>query len=246
MFAQERQARILSLLHQRGRLPVRQLQKLLEVSSATLRRDLTVLAENDQVVRVHGGVFCPGAPEASLGEKASQSVLAKRRIAKKVAESIPLGATVFIDSGTTCLEAGRLLRTREDLMIVTNSLPLIRSYDQFRGRLMVLGGEMRLLSGALVGDLAIAVLGFLRADIALIGASGLDARAGVGTTESTEFAIKRQWIQKSQRTFLLADSSKWNENPLLTFATWNKFDKFYTDKSPPARLPKGAPKIVIS
>lgn len=238
MFAHERHERIVALLEKHRRMEVRALGDALGVSAATLRRDLTFLGQNDRVVRVHGGVFHPSAVagEPSFGQKTAMSVKSKRAIAGAVAQRIPQGATVFIDSGTTCLEAGRLLRSRADLTIITNSLPLVATHEQFRARLLVLGGEMRSVSGALVGDLALAAMGRLRADIALIGASGLHPEDGVGTTELLETAVKREWIARSERTLLLADASKWTQPTLVCFARWDEFDEFYTDKKPPLRI----------
>lgn len=248
MLAHERHEKILALLGKHQRMEVRALREILGISTATLRRDLAFLNQSDRVVRVHGGVFHPGAvtSEPSFGQKAVLSVRAKRRIAGSVVRAIPPGATVFIDSGTTCLEAGRLLRSRADLTIITNSLPLIATHRQFRARLLVLGGEMRSVSGALVGDLALAALSRLRADVALIGASGLHNRDGAGTTEPLETAVKREWILRSHRTILLADASKWLQATLVSFANWADFDEFHTDKKPPVPFRRKGLKIVVS
>lgn len=246
MFAHERQEKIVALLAKRRRMEVQTLMDVLGVSAATLRRDLTDLARKDRVVRVHGGVFHPGAVtgEPSFGQKSALAMKAKRLIAAAVVRTIPRQATVFVDSGTTCLEAGRLLRNRSDLTIITNSLPLIASHEQFRARLLVLGGEMRSVSGALVGDLALSALSRLRADVALIGASGLHCEDGVGTTELLETAVKREWIARSGRAVLLADASKWSQATLVGFARWEEFDEFYTDKKPPASFRRNRLKLI--
>jgi len=199
-------------------------------------------------LRVHGGVLLPGAnpDEASLGQKAVTAIKAKQRIAARIAETIPPGVTVFIDGGTTCLEAGLLLRHRKDLTIITNSLPLIAGYERFEAKLIVLGGERRAVSGALVGALAIDSLCQLRADIALIGASGLHPDDGAGTTELLETAIKREWIRRGKRICLLADASKWNQTTAIRFAEWNEFSEFFTDKAPPASFKSKRLKPIIS
>ncbi len=97
----------------------------LGISAATLRRDLNHLDPNNQVFRVHGGVLLPGGnpEEATLRLKAVTAIQAKRRIAARIVETNPQGASVFIDGGTTCLEAELILRTRADLSIISNSLP---------------------------------------------------------------------------------------------------------------------------
>jgi len=248
MLAQERHHAILSLVQKHRHLDVSTLRELLHISSATLRRDLAYLDKTDLIVRVHGGVMLPGeaSGEPSFSQKAGVEVKAKQKIAARVAASIPLGATVFIDSGTTCLEAGRLLRSRDDLTIITNSLPLIAGHEQFRAKLLVLGGERRGVSGALVGDLARAATANLRVDISLIGASGLHPLDGAGTTELMETAIKRAWLSRATRSCLLADASKWHQITAVRFAEWSEFAEFYTDKAPPAGFRKGKLKVIIS
>jgi DeoR family fructose operon transcriptional repressor len=248
MFAQERHREIVSLLRKHRRLDVQELAGLLGISQATLRRDLNHLDRANHVLRVHGGVILPdlNPGEPSLQQKAGASIRAKRRIAGQVAKTIPQGATVFIDGGTTCLEAGLILRNRPDLTIITNSLPLIAGYERFSARLIVLGGERRVVSGALVGELALDALAQLRADIALIGASGLHLTDGAGTTELMETAIKREWIRRAKRACLLADSTKWSQSSAIRFADWNEFTEFYTDKTPPPSFRKPALQIVLT
>jgi DeoR/GlpR family transcriptional regulator of sugar metabolism len=248
MFAHERHNAILALLEEHRRLEFHALLRLIPVSPATLRRDLAHLEETDRAVRVHGGVLHPSAMpgEPSFRQKAATSMDAKKRIAALAAKTIPPGATVFIDSGTTCLEAGRALRSRSDLTIITNSLPLLAGHDQFRAKLLVLGGEMRSVSGALVGDLALAAVTRLRADVSLIGASGLHPKEGAGTTELLETAVKREWISRSKRRLLLADASKWTQSTAVRFADWSEFTEFYTDRRPPRELPARAVKVVLA
>ena len=83
MFAQERRNTILSLVQKHRRMDVDTLRKLLNISPATLRRDLVHLDHADRIVRVHGGVLHPSAAtgEPSFSQKAGAAVKAKRKIA---------------------------------------------------------------------------------------------------------------------------------------------------------------------
>ncbi len=246
MFAQARHTKILGLLRRHRCLDARVLAEQLGVSIATMRRDLDHLDRTDRVLRVHGGVLLPGeTAEASLRQKAASAIKAKRAIAAGVAARIPKGVSVFIDGGTTCLEAGLLLRQRTDLTIITNSLPLIAGHERFEAKLLVLGGERRAVSGALVGALALDALTRLRADIALIGASGLHPVEGAMTTELLESAIKREWIRRAGRSFLLADATKWGQNAAIRFADWNEFAFIFTDKKPPAAFRGGSIECIL-
>ncbi len=248
MFAQERYSLILDLLRDQQRITTCDLSRRLKVSSATLRRDLAQLDRDGKVLRVHGGILSRDAAtvEPSLAQKAGVAVAAKRRIATRVAAEIPDGATVFVDGGTTCLEAGLRLRKRADLVIVTNSLPLIAAYDGFAAKLIVPGGEHRTVSGALVGTMAVEAVSRLRADFALVGASGLHPEDGASTTELLEAGIKQEWIRRARNVFLLADHSKWHESSTVCFADWSEIPTFYTDKKPPGEFEPRNTRIVIA
>jgi DeoR family fructose operon transcriptional repressor len=248
MIAHERHQRILHFLSQNGRAGAAELQQLTGASAATLRRDLDFLSGQDLLVRQHGAVLHPStaSSEPSLLQKAQSAMEAKRRIAGRAEKLVPPGATVFIDSGTTCLEAARILRNRADLTLITNSLPVIAGHEQFQAKLIVLGGERRSLSGALVGGLASGALSSLRADVALVGASGLDAQSGPGTTELLEKDIKSAWIRHCRRPILLCDASKWASASTVGFAAWCEISDFVTDRTPPTNFPPKMTKIHIT
>ncbi len=232
MFAHERHQAIQQLLSKKRRLSVAALQRELKVSSATLRRDLTELENDNLVVRVHGGVVHPSAlrSEPTFTQKGARSMAAKRAIARATAELIPDGATLFIDAGTTCLEVARLLLTRRDLTLITNSVPLLGlATTEHAATVIGLGGELRAVSGALTGSLALSWLASVHADIAIVAASGLSLEDGASTTELAESAMKQQFLARSTKRILVADSSKWNVPSTAKFADWNSFDTWVTD-----------------
>lgn len=208
-----------------------------------MRRDLEFLEAQDLLVRVHGAVLSSAAAEPNLLQKSRSAVEAKRGIAQRASALIPAEAVVFIDSGTTCLEAARVLRTREDLTIITNCLPVIAGHEQFRARLLVLGGERRAVSGALVGGVSRLLDGMLRADVALIGTSGLEAKRGPGTSELMEAEIKRAWIEQARRAILLRDATKCKSSAPVGFAKWADFNDFVTDQAPSEELSHPYPSL---
>lgn len=234
MFAHERHQAIQQLLAKKQRLSVAALQRALRISPATLRRDLSEMEQSDLVVRVHGGVMHPSAVrgEPSFAQKGGQAMAAKRAIGRTTAELIPDGAVVFVDAGTTCLEVGRLLLPRKEVTLITNSIPLLLlAAIGCEAKVISLGGELRAVSGALTGSLALSWLSAMRADIAVIAASGLSIDDGVSTTELAEAAIKQQFLERSKKRFLVADGSKWNAPSTAKFAEWKQFNAWVTDRS---------------
>jgi DeoR/GlpR family transcriptional regulator of sugar metabolism len=107
----------------------------------------------------------------------------------------------------------------------------------FRGQaaLLCLGGELRKVSGALTGGTALNVLASIHADIAFIGASGLDEGSGCSTTELSEAEMKKAILTRASKKILLADHTKWQNPSTIHFAEWKDFSAWITDELPPAR-----------
>ncbi len=231
MFAQERQQQILEILARKKRLRVSDLEATLKVSPATLRRDLLQLEQAGKLLRTHGGLLHPEflGGEPAFSRKARAAVEAKRQIATAAAAHVPPGATIFVDAGTSTLELGKLLLRRGDITVFTNSAPLLQERAGPKAQLVCIGGEVREVSRALVGALAMEWMKHLRFDFAAVGASGLHRTDGVSTTELNEAAIKREAVNRAGTALLLADASKWDQTAAVTFAAWSDFDHWFTD-----------------
>jgi DeoR/GlpR family transcriptional regulator of sugar metabolism len=93
---------------------------------------------------------------------------------------------------------------RPRLRIFTNSVPLLALAGDARATLVAIGGEVRGLSLALTGAFALQWLENLRFDVAVIGASGIDAESGASTTETAEAGIKTQALRHATRRILVA------------------------------------------
>jgi len=236
MFAQERHNTIKKIVRKYRRLSFAQLQEMVNVSPATLRRDLTDLERGGEILRVHGGVLDPAyvRSEISFDDRLLRNSAAKKAIATRAASLIPPGSSVFVDAGSTCLEAGKALLSRKDVRIITHSVALTALSLHGQAEFLCIGGELRRVSGALVGGSALGALSALRADFAFIGASGMDME-GCWTTEVSEAEMKGAILARCQRKILLADSSKWQEPSTIRFAKWTEFQGWVTDK-------KAAPK----
>lgn len=91
------------------------------------------------------------------------------------------------------------------------------------------GGEVRAISGALVGALALDWLKHLRFDYAVIGASGLDEASGPLTTELEEAAVKKLAVERARIAILAADSGKLDERVDVAFAKWGDFQLWLAD-----------------
>lgn len=232
----ERHNAILRQVQQDGGVSLNALIDTLQHSAATIRRDLVDLERGGKLVRTHGGAVYPQrlALEASFSERKSRCWAEKERIGGRILADIPEGATVFVDAGTTCLEAGVRLLERGRNQLFTHSIPLLVVGCSYPGKIVGLGGEVRSVSRALVGSFALDWLQKLRFDYALLGASALDG-GSVRTTEIHEAALKAAAKQHADKTFLLADAAKCEDSAPVEFLKLSDLNAWYVDNSLSAR-----------
>ena len=235
MFVHDRHQAILQRLLKKPRWSVDALLRELPVSRSTLRRDLVDLERRRSVIRVHGGVMRPDfiQGEATFDRRQRQHEQEKQDIARLAAQIVPDHATVYLDAGTTTLRVAELLLPRRHLRIFTHSLRLMTLATTGHAAITCLGGEHRPGSDALVGNLTLKWLENLRFDVAVIGASGVGAD-GAFTTELSECSVKQRIMQRTGKSILVCDSSKWNGSAAVRFADWKEFHTWVSDTGLPA------------
>ena len=191
---------------------VEELCATLDVSEATIRRDLTVLAKQRRLVRTFGGATAlvgMHEPEASLEERKEAQAEQKEAIARAAAAHVRDGDTVLLDGGTTCAALARHLSARDDLHVVTNNLLAVMALANASGvRLTLIGGELRSSSMSTLGPLAELILGRLTVDVAFLGADGVVAEFGLCEATAEQAWLKECIVARAAEVIVLADSAK--------------------------------------
>jgi DeoR/GlpR family transcriptional regulator of sugar metabolism len=205
-----RQAQIRKLVEERQRVTVAELSTVLNVSEATIRRDLDEL-DGEWVQRTHGGalVRLRGTNELPVLQRMADHSAIKRRIGQAAANLVRPGETIFISSGTTALEAARCLPLDMHLTVISNSLPVV---NELAGRsnidLVVIGGMFRQDELSMVGHPAEQVLREFRTDRTFIGMRAIDSRRGFTNDYMPEILTDRAILNISSQVVVLADHSK--------------------------------------
>lgn len=234
MYPEERQQAIAAQVISRGRASVAELAQNFEVTTETVRRDLAILDRAGVLRRVHGGAVPTRAlhlVEPSVDQRETTRAEHKQAIARAAAEFLPQsGSTVLIDAGTTTAKLAALLPADRELLVLTNSVPIAaRLAGAGSVSLQLLGGRVRGLTQACVGDQTVATLESLRVDIAFIGTNGLSVRHGASTPDPDEAAVKRAMVASANFVVLLADSSKVGREEFVSFAPLSSLDVVVTD-----------------
>jgi len=234
MYPEERQQAIASLVMAKGRASVTELAQEYDVTTETVRRDLAVLDKAGIVRRVHGGAVPVRAlhlVEPGVGERDVTRAEHKDAIAAAAAEFFPLsGATVLMDAGTTTMRIAAHVPTDRPLVVVTNSVPIATRLAAVPSvSLQLLGGRVRGVTQAAVGEQTLRVLDTLRVDIAFIGTNAISLRHGLSTPDSDEAAVKRAMVRAANYVVVAADSSKVGREDFVSFAPITSVDTLITD-----------------
>ena len=178
----DRQLQILQLISRQQRMSVAEICERFSVSEATARRDLEALAVVGKVQRVHGGAIAlDQAPaEAPMLQRQGEQEEEKMRIGQAAAALVQDGETVFLGSGTTVLEVARNLRLRQNLTVITNSLPVVNVLAGLENiTLICLGGMLRDSELSFIGHLTEQALAEVHAEKVFIGARAITLELGL-------------------------------------------------------------------
>jgi DeoR family fructose operon transcriptional repressor len=238
VLASERLEHLRDLVRARRVVRIEELRAELGVSLATVRRDLSELEARGELRRVHGGAVSveDRLPEPLFDAKAAEAIHEKQRIAAVALGLVGPGETIYLDSGSTVLELARLLRDRADLTVVTNSLPAAVELAGGGPRVIVIGGELRTLSRALVGPLSRLVLDELFVDRAFMGTFSLSLLDGLSTTDPGEAFTKRLVLDRARQVVLLADSRKAGTRALARAGDLDRIHLLVTDEGLDAEI----------
>lgn len=211
MRQEDRLGLILQRLNEHGSVGVSGLAAELDVSEASVRRDLHLLEQQKLLTRTHGGAVASGVLyELPMRYRGGQHYDAKRAIALHTSTLIPADVgSVGLNGGSTTTEVARALASRPGLRVVTNALNIASELAvRANVELVVCGGSARTESYELVGPLAELTLSNINLDVAVIGVDGVSASVGFTTHHEVEAHTNRALVRAAERVIVVADSSK--------------------------------------
>lgn len=232
----ERQRRILELLEQRENIRVSELSDLLNVSVATIRRDLNKLRDLGEVERFHGGAVLslPSAPEPPVIQRSGENMAEKERIGKAAAALIQDGDVIFIGSGTTALEVARNILGHKNLTVITNALTVINLLSNEESVTLVsTGGIFRRSELSFIGHLAEQALSELRPQMVIMGIRAISLQDGLTNDYLPEVNTDRAIIRAASEVIIVADHSKFGKVSTAFVAPINVIHKLVTDDRTP-------------
>ena len=225
LYQNERIAKILKILQTKGYVTVKSLTELLCYSNATINRDLNVMEKRNLIRRSYGGVeLAEGAETLNVRYEKMRS--AKIRLARKAAEFVRDGDTVFIDASTTTEFMAQYLTDKKDLTVISNNMALISYLSEYSVCCVCLGGEVVEKPYMLCGqDTVLNARGY-HADKMFFSTGGISPNGSVAF--GGRYGLLHQtMMDNSDQVFFLADKDKIREN--TTVKHFDAFDYVIVD-----------------
>ena len=207
---------ILKELRQNRSASVEALSEAMQVSLATIRRDLEALEKAGLLRRTHGGAipieplfYEPFRHDASFQTQVGRFAEEKRRIALAAAELVSPGDTIALTAGTTTTEVVRSLHNGGNITVVTNTVNVAMELSARKDiHVFVTGGQLRGDWFSLVGSTGVSALNGIFVDMLFIGVNGIDAERGLTCLNGDEVEINRAMARQGKRKIAVADHSK--------------------------------------
>ncbi|RSM35693.1 DeoR/GlpR transcriptional regulator [Amycolatopsis balhimycina DSM 5908] len=255
MDGEQRRRTIAHWVREHGGLTVLEFAEQHGVSPEAVRSDLAALEHQGTLRRVPDGAVPvvpvqPAARAPSTAPGRCRMHAEKERIARAAVGEVPDGGSILLDAGSTVAQLAGLLPAGRDLTIVTQSLAVaVALSDRPDLDLMLIGGRVRGCSLALVDSWALRTLAGTRVDVAFLGADGVSVRHGMTVRDGAAAMVKRAAMVAAQRTVLLADHTKLDQDRLASFGSLAEVDILITDDgADPERvgaITAAGPRVVV-
>ena len=230
----QRRQHIVELVSQYGQISVQQLVQLTQASAVTIRKDLTMLADEGLLLRNFGGAqTLTNTAFLVVDDRVSESaalITGKQKIAKRAASLINDQSCILLDSGNTTAAMLPFLDNKQDVTLMTNCLQIAQAVSALAQapNLLLTGGTWDTASQSLQGKLAEQSVQAYDFEQLFIGADSIDVDKG-STTFNELMQLSQLMARVAKQVVLLVEQKKVGRKmPNLELA-WQDIDILITD-----------------
>jgi len=236
----ERRQKIQQMVEAQGRVLVEDICASFDISKATARRDLDDLAEQQQIIRFHGGALRKNSAIAEsdipVHQRNSEQTDAKSRIGARAAELIQDGETIFLASGSTVLEVAKHLHGKK-VNVLTNSLLVMNElWADESIEVISTGGILRRSELSFIGHISEKSLEEICADKVFLGTFSIHPSTGLTHNYLPEIMTDRAIINIGRQVIVVADHTKFNRSASAFLVALSKVNVLVTDAAAPPKV----------
>ena len=216
-----------------GTATVEDLALELDVSVATIRRDLAQMEEEGMIRRTHGGavIRAPRGADQAFGMREQIDSEAKRAIARAAATLIQPDQTILMNDGSTVLALAReMVAAQMPLTVATPGVNVATALSECTAiSAYLLGGRVRHQTLGTSGHYAEEMLRSFNADIAFIAAEGFSQAEGLTFSYEADAALARLMRERATTAVVLATTRKLHQRDRITALNLTRIDILVTD-----------------
>lgn len=235
MLPEARRTELVNLINERHGCSVEELASALEVSEATIRRDLRELEDENLIRRTHGGALPAVDQPKPYDMRAVRNREGKEAIAERAAAEIHQDQIVYFDSGTTTMPIVDHVPEDLDFVAVTNGAVNALKLLEYDHRVYLVGGMFWGDNNGVAGSWTEERIENMNFDLLFLSAGGINPD-GLMTRSPRQSGAKSKMIDSSRRVVLVADRTKFSEEHFTRFAELEDVDMFLTDGTVPDEI----------
>lgn len=216
---------IKEIMLERKDLQVSELVEAMSVASeSTIRRDIKDLVSDGFLIEHYGSIVLNEKNDSDVlfSVRATKNTEEKNKIAIEAAKLIKDNAFVYLDAGSTTLSMVRHI-SATNCIFVTNGINVATELAANHFTVHLVGGELKLITMAIVGEAALNNIKNYHFDISFIGTNGI-SEVGYSTPDIREGILKQAVVSHSRHSYIVADRSKFEKTTSFVFATPEECD----------------------
>lgn len=230
---------IMEYIYEYKNVTLKELCEKFEMSPNTIRRDLDeIISTQNDIVKTYGGITVQTKKELiPFSKRGISNPEEKERIAKKAAELVESGDSIFLDSGTTTMYMVDYLKMLDNVTIFTHSLEvMIRAVPYQNLNIISLPGILNRETLSFTGTATVEALSGYNIPKAFMASTGISSENGATNSSFTEYDIKSNIISRSKEICLLVDHSKFDVVSLMAYSPLTNFNYLISDQIPPQTI----------
>ncbi len=210
MLQKERLDQILKIITINKYVTVQFLKDELHYSTATINRDLNILAEQKLIKRHYGSAELSSDHSVPLRFRHHKMRAAKNKLGRAAAALVSDGDTIFIDATTTTQCMAQFLTEKKDITVISNNMALIAYLSEYGINSICLGGMVAEAPSMLCGIDTVEMVSKFKADKHFFTSGGVSPEGRIWGGEL--YAMLRKVMREnSEYSYYLVDHAKYEE-----------------------------------
>jgi DeoR family fructose operon transcriptional repressor len=233
----DRENTLLDILKVRKKMSTAEATELLNISESSARRLFADLEKGNKIMRIYGGIQLAAGnldPSYSYDAFEKRNVLSKQSIAVYASKLISSSDILYFDCGTTIFQLALATKNRlvngelSHIRVITNSLPNLQLLNDFCDVILI-GGKYHSDRKDFAGYAAEKFVRNFNYKKSFFGADGFDPDQGFTASDAETARLSEVVISRSEKKYVLMDSSKIGELSFISFANADAIDAAITD-----------------